>query len=85
MSFDDIWNRITGLAGQEFRTVTGLAFTYTVTGDAIVPSRAKQSISRGEFLRYADFEHAGKMPSEINKLVRGSSYVRAILEDRRVR
>lgn len=85
MTFDDTWNRIVALAGQEFRTVTGLAFTYAVSGNAIVPSRAEQSIGRGEFEKYRDAERAGKTASEINKLVRGSSYVRAILEDERIR
>ncbi len=29
---DDTWNRICALEGREFRTVTGLPFTYAILG-----------------------------------------------------
>jgi len=86
MTLDDIWNRVVALAGQEFETTTGLAFTYTLRGsNAIVPSRTEQQISRGEFEKYVDLSNRGMTTNEINQVVRGSSYVRAILEDPRVR
>jgi hypothetical protein len=81
--FSQVWQTVVALAGQQFRTRTGLSFTYKVDGGAVLPSRAKQRIGR------SNFEVAFKLvpisgPGEINDLVRGPAYVWAILHDARV-
>ena len=81
--FDEIWSRIDGLEGQIFHTKTGLEFTYIIAEGVLKPSRTDYKIGR------ADFETAYKKvplggPGEINQIVRGPSYVWAILHDQRI-
>jgi len=83
LQFEGIWNQIIELNGQQFRLIRGDPFTYEVIGNSLIPSRAKQTISR------SDFEKAFTMvpisgPGKIRDLVRGSSYVWAVLHDERV-
>ena len=69
--------------GDEFRTVTKMPFTYEVIGDYLVSSRTEYKISKSDFAKaYAEVPLSG--PGEITKLVRGSSYVYAILHDERI-
>lgn len=83
MPFDALWRNIQAHAGQEFQTVTELAFTYEAHEGYIKPSRANQNISR------SDFEKAYELvplqsPGQIANIVRGSAYVYAILTDPRI-
>lgn len=82
-SFDEVWQRVIGNEGEEFHTITGLEFTYEVGGDFIVTSRARQNISKSDFMKAL-----GRVPlqgpSEINDIVRGPAYVWAILHDSRI-
>ena len=38
-SFEAVWQRIVANAGNEFRIITGLPFTYVVDGSSVVPDR----------------------------------------------
>jgi hypothetical protein len=83
-SFNVVWDRIARLAGSQFKTKTGLEFTYIVDIKAFYPSRTKYRISK------ADFEVAYKFvpcdgPGVLNETVRGSSYIWAVLHDSRIR
>lgn len=81
--FDAAWHQIEAHAGKEFRTKTGLPFTYTVTSASVVLDRT------GYPLHISNFRTAFGMlplsgPGEINRLVRGPAYVYAILTNRRI-
>ena len=83
MSFDSVWARIGQAAGQEFRTVTGKAFSFTIVGNAVKPDHTNRLLPR------SDFEKAYSLaplrgPGQINLLVQGPAYVYAILTDPRI-
>jgi hypothetical protein len=81
--FEVIWARITALQGEQFSTITGLPFTYSVNGEGLFPSRTDYRLSRGDFeTAYALVPIPG--PGVINNDVRGPAYVWAILHDQRV-
>ena len=81
--FTEIWKRIIACEGEEFRTVTNLPFTYEVRGDYLRPSRTEYNISKSDVAKaYSLVPLSG--PGEISKLVRGPSYVYAILYDERI-
>jgi hypothetical protein len=81
--FAAVWNRIESHSGQEFRTVRGLPFSYTVVHGAVYPSRTKRKIPR------SDFEKALVCVPLKNAAViqdlRGPSFIYAILMDARIR
>jgi len=82
-NFDTAWQRIEAHAGKEFRTKTGLPFTYEVVGTSVVPDRTGYTLHMSNFR--AAFDLLPLIgPSEINTLVRGPAYVYAILADRRI-
>lgn len=83
--FDSAWNKIAALASLEFHTITGLPFSYSLTGNVVRPSRAAQNLSRSDFEKAAPLMRVIKGPSAIRDLVRGSAYIFAILADPRVR
>jgi hypothetical protein len=81
--FDQIWQRIVAVAGQQFKTASGLLFTFDVKGNVLRPSRTKYNLPR------SDFEKASQLlpfttRSKLNRAIRGPSYVIAILSDPRV-
>ncbi len=83
MDFDDVWQRIEIHAGEEFRTITGLSFTYEVHDAYVRPSRAEQNIARSDFKKaYGLFPVSG--PGKIANVVRGSAYVYSLLTDPRI-
>jgi hypothetical protein len=82
-SFEKIWERIIANADKTFHTITGLPFTYKTKGNTVYPSRTEYQISK------SDFEKAYEMvpikgPGVISNIVRGPTYVWAILHDRRI-
>jgi len=81
--FDAAWHRIEAFAGKEFRTKTGLLFTYKVVGTNVVPDRTGYPLHISNF-RAAFGLHPLRGPGEINTIVRGPAYVYAILTDRRI-
>jgi hypothetical protein len=83
-SFDTTWQRVAANAGAMFTTTTGIEFTYTVVSNSVCPDHVNQKIGRAQFEKCAKMLREGSSATDINNGVRGSSYVRAILEDRRV-
>jgi hypothetical protein len=82
-SFDAVWQRIEACAGVEFRTKTGLPFTYEVIGTSVVPDRTRYPVHVSNF-RAAFNLLPLSGPGQTNTLVRGPAYVYAILTDRRI-
>lgn len=82
-----VWERIQRNAGAEFRTVTGLPFTYEVPGQYLRVTRDGEEINRS--LSRTNFERALAMlpaagPGDL-KGRQGASYTWAILMDPRIR
>ena len=84
MRFDEIWQRIVACAGQEFYMVRGESFAYKIVNEAILPSRTRYRIARSEFEKAAALPNITG-PGQISQMVRGPSYVFAILTDPRIR
>jgi len=82
-TFEAVWHRIEAHSGEEFRTKTGLPFTYKITGTSVVPDRTRYPLNIGNF-RTAFGLLPLDGPGEINAIVRGPAYVWAILTDRRI-
>jgi hypothetical protein len=82
-SFAEIWSRITAHTGQTFHTKTGLEFTYTIDGKTFHPSRTHYNISITNFRKAYELVPL-EGPGKINDLVRGPSYVWAVLHDPRI-
>jgi len=83
-SIDELWHRLKIHEGQEFETIRGERFTYSISGNTFLPSRTKYNISRADFdkaLSLAPFEG----PGAVNDAVRGPSYIWAVLHDKRIR
>ncbi|QKE85722.1 hypothetical protein [Arthrobacter sp. NEB 688] len=86
-TIEDVWPRIERHAGGEFKTVTGLRFTYRAPGQFIRVSREGREINR--VLSRTNFAKAlpsmpASNPSQL-KGRQGSAYVCAILMDPRIR
>lgn len=82
-SFEEIWERIIANEGETFQTISGSPFTYNVKKGTVHLSRTEYQISR------SDFEKAYTLvpirgPGAISKIVRGPSYLWAILHDKRI-
>jgi len=81
--FKCIWCKITEHQGQLFYTKKGLPFKYSVKGNSLKTTRTEFNLSK------KDFETVWqKMPikrlTDIQNIVRGPSYIYAILTDARV-
>ncbi|MET8084677.1 hypothetical protein [Micromonospora sp. NPDC005237] len=80
---DEVWAAITEHAGQTFRTVSGLKFYYTVDGDRLLTDRTHHWIHRSQLTAALGlWPVAG--PGALNNVVRGPSYLYALLADRRI-
>ena len=84
MQFEELWQRIVHCAGEEFRTITGVSFAYEIIDNYVVPKHTGYKLAKSQFEKAAALpELTG--PGQINQLVRGPSYVFAILTDQRIR
>ncbi len=81
-SGDEVWDMITKHQGEEFLTVKGLPFTYTMKGGEIFISRRSKSITRSTFdAAWARIEELGKAVTGPKKLgVFGAPYLWAIFK-----
>lgn len=80
---ETVWARIADHAGQTFRTITGLEFTYEVPGNYLLVSRTIRNLSHSNFAKAL-----AQMPAESPAVLRdrqGASYTWAILMDERIR
>ena len=81
---DVVWARILAHQGQVFHQSLGQAFTYEVSGNALIPSTVKAKIYKSQFakaLAKVPFDKVSDVPAGVF----GPSYVYAILMDRRIR
>ena len=79
------WNRIRVCAGQEFYTVRGLPFTFRVEVElALKTNPTDFLLGKRDFQAAFDFMPL-RGPGEISQLLRGPSYVFAVLNDKRMR
>lgn len=79
-----VWRKIAALEGETFHTTSGLEFQYRTAENTFFPSRTKYDISKSDFatvLEMAPLEG----PGEVNNIVRGPSYIWAVLHDERIR
>jgi hypothetical protein len=83
LSFDEVWNNILLNEGNIFHTIKGLEFTYRINNDVLIPSRTRYNIPKNDIREaYHLLPLAG--PGKINRIIRGPSYVWAILNDARI-
>ena len=80
---EQVLNRIKQNAGEVFYTIKKLPFTYAIQKNALITDRTDYPITFSEISKAAEcMPCAG--PGAIGKIVRGSSYVWAILSDPRI-
>jgi hypothetical protein len=83
-SFDALWNRIVGHAGEGFETVHGVRFAYRIENDTIwLNDRSHTAVHLSPF-RNAYDRMPVEGPSKLGNDVWGRSYVFALLNDRRI-
>ena len=80
----EVWERIKAHQGQVFTLIGGGSLTYRVDGNVLVTSRSKQELLIGDFEKVLAIAPV-KGPGEVNLMVRGPSYIWAILHDPRIR
>lgn len=83
-AIDEVWRRIEAHEGELFSTKLGLPLKYEMKGSALETSRAKQKIEISEFGKALELVPI-ESPAHISSLVRGPSYIWAILHDKRIR
>ncbi len=82
-SFEEVWKRVVASEGQEFKTSTNLPFTYKIRRNSLCPSRTKYNVSKSDFAKaYELVPILG--PGKISDIVRGPTYMWAILHDKRI-
>jgi len=84
LDIEMIWERIKAHEGDEFKIATGKPFTYTVIGDVLRSSRAQYNLPKSQFKKALAYFPIAR-PGDISNVIRGSSYVWAILHDLRIR
>ena len=82
-SIDVVWNRLKKHQGEKFETKTGQPFTYEISGNTFLTNRTLYTITRSDFAKAIELIPI-EGPGEISNLVRGPSYVWAVLHDRRI-
>lgn len=84
LNIDVIWDRITVHEGETFRQKQGQEFTFTLKGDAIVPSTTNWIIPKSSFEKALELVPL-KNVAIIQRVCQGPSYVYGILMDQRIR
>jgi len=82
-SFAEIWKRIVACENEEFKTTSNLAFTYEINGNTLFTNRTDYNLSKTDFAKAYDLVPINN-PGIITKLVKGPSYIWAILHDERI-
>jgi hypothetical protein len=80
---DNIWEKVKLHQGETFHTVRGLEFSYRVSGETVIHTRSKATLSRSDFEKAICL--APQKPSDLHNDVAGPSYVYAIISDPRMR
>lgn len=81
---ESVWLRIGRHQGEQFATVTGLPFVYTVPGNYLLVDRTVRNHSRSNFRKALECMPAPEGPTALRGL-QGASYTWAILMDPRIR
>jgi hypothetical protein len=82
-TFERVWRNILAHAGEQFFTKRGIAFRYTVDGNAIVPEHTGYPLHMSQ-VRLAVDRWPVSGPGQLNDIVRGPSYLYALLADERI-
>lgn len=84
IDFETLWNRIIQHENEEFKTKTGLNFTYQISKNKFICSRVNYNISKENFLQcyFLGLPQEGKI--NIKEITAGPSYVWALLHDNRI-
>lgn len=83
MDINQIWNKMIEFEDKEFYTKTGRPFIYQINNNILITSRTDYPLSKGNFAKALDYFPLDG-PGAINGIVRGPSYVYAILMDKRI-
>lgn len=83
-TINNVWRRLEEHEGREFKTKTGLPFTYELDGDVFRPSRTNYKVAKTDFLKALELVPFDG-PGVVNNIVRGPAYVWAVLHDKRIR
>jgi len=84
LDIETVWARILAHQGEVFHQAMGQAFTYQISGTALIPDTTKAKIYKSQFakaLEHVPFSKVSDVPSGVF----GPSYVYAILMDQRIR
>ncbi len=82
--FSEVWERIIQNAKKVFYTKKGLKFTYAIQGKTLTTDRTQYPLTQKDVM--SAFRHVPlEGPGELTGLVRGQSYIWAILHDTRIR
>ena len=84
VDIETIWSRLKEHAGEEFRTSSGLPFIYRIEGNQFVTTRTDYPLSKSEFAKALAYVSIRKA-ADIQKLVRGPSYIFAVYNDPRIK
>jgi hypothetical protein len=84
VSVEIVWDRLKVLEGQEFKTIRGLPFTYTIIGNVFRPSRTEYNLGISDFQKALELVPLSG-PGKLGDLVRGQPYIWAVLHDERIR
>jgi hypothetical protein len=82
-NFERVWRNIGLHAGEVFHTIRGLPFTYTIVGTSLVTSRTNYPLHMSQ-VRLAVERWPVRGPGQLQDLVRGPSYLYALLADPRI-
>jgi len=82
--FEIIWNSILAHAGEVFHTKTGLPFVYHIIDNCVISDRTDYPLDVSNFKKAIAFPKL-EGPGQISNIVRGPSYVFAILTDERIK
>ena len=82
-TFEEIWSQIVSHEGETFNTITGLKFTYKIEREGFYSSRTHYRVPKNDFRKaYQMVPIDG--PGIINEIMRGPSYIWAVLHDQRI-
>lgn len=81
--FELVWKNIIFNEGQIFVTKSNIKFKYKVKGNAIIPDRTNYPLNKNDFKKVYNLLPLDG-PGKINNIVRGPSYIWAILNDNRI-
>lgn len=85
IDFETLWNRIIQHENEEFKTKTGLPFTYQISKNKFICSRVNYNISKKNFLQRYLLGLPQVENINMKEITAGPSYVWAVLHDDRIR